>query len=220
MSAKPVTFDLRLSVRCWSVLGLLSAMGCTDKPPALKPPVFQDSFERAELGPSWLSTAPAGTYRIESGELVVSRARNHPLWLVQKLPRDAVIELDAYSKSPDGDIKVEAFGDGQSFAKTVSYTSTAYVFIQGGWQNRLGALCRMDEHADDRKTRSDLKVVPGQRYHWLIARKDNLVRWYVDGKLALEMDDLAPLEGPQHSFFAVNNWEAEVHFDNVVVRPY
>jgi hypothetical protein len=64
MSAKPVTFDLRLSVRCWSVLGLLSAMGCTDKPPALKPPVFQDSFERAELGPSWLSTAPAGTYRI------------------------------------------------------------------------------------------------------------------------------------------------------------
>ena len=63
-------------------------------------------------------------------------------------------------------------------------------------------------------------MVPGQRYHWLIARKDGLVRWYVDGKLALEMDDLAPLEGPQHSYFAVNNWEAEVHFDNLVVRPY
>ena len=26
----------------------------------------------------------------------------------------------------------------------------------------------------------------------MIARKDNLVRWYVDGKLALKMDNLAP----------------------------
>lgn len=226
MSVQPVmrsssaAFALRWSALRWSALGLCAVLGCTDKLPALKPPVFQDSFDRAELGPSWRSTAPAGTYRIESGELVVSGARNHPLWLVERLPRDAVIELDAYSKSPDGDIKVEAFGDGQSFAKTVSYTSTAYVFIQGGWRNRLGALCRMDEHADDRKTSSELKVVPGKRYHWLIARKDNLVRWYVDGKLALELDDLAPLEGPQHGFFALNNWEAEVHFDNVVVRPY
>lgn len=202
------------------VLSVLVLSACRDKLPTPKPPLFSDSFDRAELGPSWKSTAPPGTYRIESGELVVSGAKNHPLWLTTPLPRDAVIELDVYSKSPDGDIKVEAFGDGQSFAKTVSYTSTAYVFIQGGWHNRLGALCRMDEHADDRKTRADLTVVPGQRYHWLIARKDGLVRWYVDGKLALEMDDLAPLEGPQHSYFAVNNWEAEVHFDNLVVRPY
>ena len=202
------------------MLGSLLLVACTEKLPSLKPPLFSDSFERGELGPSWKSTAPPGTYRIEAGELVVSGAKNHPLWLMQALPRDAVIELDAYSKSPDGDIKVEAFGDGQSFAKSVSYTSTGYVFILGGWHNRLAALCRMDEHADDRKTRGDLKVVPGQRYHWLVARKDNLVRFYVDGKLALEMDDLSPLEGPGHSFFAINNWEAEVHFDNVVVRPY
>ena len=207
--------DLRRLSLC-----LLLWSGCSDKLPPLKPPLFQDSFDRGEIGPNWKSTAPPGTYRIEAGELVVSGAKNHPLWLVQALPRDAVIELDASSRSPDGDLKVEAFGDGQSFAKTVSYTSTAYVFIQGGWHNRLGALCRMDEHADDRKTRKDLTVEPGRRYHWLIARKDNLVRWYVDGKLALEMDDLAPLEGPSHSFFGFNNWEAEVHFDNLVVRPY
>ena len=207
--------DLRRLSLC-----LLLCSGCSDKLPPLKPPLFQDSFDRGEIGPNWKSTAPPGTYRIEAGELVVSGAKNHPLWLVQALPRDAVIELDASSRSPDGDLKVEAFGDGQSFAKTVSYTSTAYVFIQGGWHNRLGALCRMDEHADDRKTRKDLTVEPGRRYHWLIARKDNLVRWYVDGKLVLEMDDLAPLEGPSHSFFGFNNWEAEVHFDNLVVRPY
>ncbi|HMY58321.1 MAG TPA: hypothetical protein PK472_08705 [Pseudomonadota bacterium] len=209
------------TARCLCLLGLiLASSACTEKMPKLLPPVFSDNFDRTELGPSWKSTAPPGTYRIENGELVVSGGKNHPLWLVPALPRDAVIELDAYSKSPDGDIKVEAFGDGQSFAKTVSYTATSYVFIQGGWQNRLAALCRMDEHADDRKTRGDLKVVPGQRYHWLIARKDQLVRFYIDGKLALEMDDLVPLEGPGHSFFGFNNWEAEVHFDNLVVRPY
>jgi hypothetical protein len=84
----------------------------------------------------------------------------------------------------------------------------------------LTALCRQDEHADDRKTRSDLRVVPHKTYHLVATRKDQLLRFYIDGKLALEMDDLSPLSGPGHAFFAFNNWETEVHFDNLVVRPY
>jgi hypothetical protein len=195
-------------------------VGCTDKLPPPKPPLFVDSFDRAELGGNWKSTAPDGTYRIENGQLVVKGARNHPLWLTIPLPTDAVIELDAMSTSSQGDLKFEAWGDGQSSAKTVSYTSTGYVFIHGGWQNRLTALCRQDEHADDRKTRSDLRVVPHKTYHLVATRKDQLLRFYIDGKLALEMDDLSPLSGPGHAFFAFNNWETEVHFDNLVVRPY
>lgn len=204
------------------LLGLAASSmgGCKEKPPALKPPLFTDSFDRAELGPDWRITAPPGTYTIQNGELVVRGAHNHPAWLVRELPRDAVIELDAWSNSPQGDIKVEVWGDGKSFATSVEYTSTGYVFIHGGWQNRITALCRMEEHGHDRQARGDMPVVPGKKYHYLIARKGNTVRWYIDGQLAHTLDDYGPLDGPGHSYFGFDNWESELHFDNLVVRPY
>lgn len=205
-----------LVLTCAAALGA----GCKEKPPALKAPVFTDSFDRAELGPDWRVTAPPGTYRIVNGELVVRGARNHPAWLVRELPRDAVIELDAWSQSPEGDIKVEVWGDGKSYATDIEYTSTGYVFIHGGWQNRVTALCRMEEHGHDRKARGDVPVVPGKKYHYLIARQGQTVRWYIDDKLVHTFDDPGPLDGPGHAYFAFDNWETELHFDNLVVRPY
>ena len=208
-------------------LGLSTLAACTPKLPAAKPPLFSDNFDRPdglELGAAWQNTAPPGVYRIEGGALAVRGAHNHPLWLKRELPTDAVIELDAWSDSPDGDLKVEAFGDGKSYALTLEYTSTGYVFIHGGWHNRLAALCRMEEHGEDRKTRGDLKVIPGRRYHYAIARhttaQGSRVEWFIDGQLALEMDDAAPLSGPGHQYFGFDNWETAVHFDNLVIRPY
>jgi hypothetical protein len=207
---------------------LLSSMmvltsSCTPKLPSQKPPIFSDSFDRpdgTELGPNFRNTAAPGVYRLTGGALAVRGARNHPLWLSRELPRDAVIEFDAWSDSPEGDIKIEAFGDGQSFATSVEYTSTGYVFIHGGWRNHLTALCRMDEHGSDRKTRPDLKVVPGRRYHYALARHGARVEFFIDGALALDLDDPAPLAGPQHQYLGFDNWETSVHFDNLTVRPY
>ena len=71
-----------------------------------------------------------------------------------------------------------------------------------------------------RKTRPDLKVVPGQHYHYAIARHGARVEFFIDGVLALDLDDPAPLEGAQHRFVGFDNWETSVHFDNLVVRPY
>lgn len=201
-------------------LAALFCSACAPKRLPQKPPLFSESFER-ELGSNWHSTALKGVYRIDKadgGSLFVQGAHNHPLWLLQELPRDAVIELDAWTESPEGDIKVEAFGDGHSFAQSLEYTSTGYVFIHGGWRNRLSALCRMHEHGADRKTRPDLKVVPGKRYHYMIARHGSRVEWYIDGTLALKLDDPAPLAGPEHRYFGFDNWETPVHFDNLVVR--
>lgn len=214
-----------LSVAALGLLGVLGLAGgcassCKEQPPELKAPIFTDNFERPELGTDWRVTAPPGIYRIVNGELVVRGARNHPAWLVRELPRDAVIELDAWSQSPEGDIKVEAWGDGKSYATSIEYTSTGYVFIHGGWQNRITALCRMEEHGHDRQTRNDLPVVPGKKYHYLIARKGGTVRWYIDGQLALALEDPGPLDGPGHTSFGFDNWETELHFDNLVVRPY
>jgi hypothetical protein len=46
------------------------------------------------------------------------------------------------------------------------------------------------------------------------------VSFYIDDRLALAMEDPAPLTGPGHRFFAFNDWEAELHFDNLVIRPH
>ena len=74
-----------------------------------------------------------------------------PPWLRRRLPNDAVIELDAWSQSPAGDIKVEIYGDGKSFDPNKgAYTSTGYVLIFGGWNNTKNIIARMDEHAEDR----------------------------------------------------------------------
>jgi hypothetical protein len=196
---------------------LLAATGCVKKDEQIKAP-FTDDFARVELGSNYLNTG--GPYQIVSGKLNVKGAHNHPLWLKKRLPRDAEIELDVVSKSAVGDIKVEAWGDGQSHATSKgAYLATSYVFIFGGWGNSVSALCRMDEHADDRKTRNDVKVEPNRSYHFKIRRKGKKVEWFIDGKPFLSMDDPHPLEGDRHAYFGFNNWQSDLSFDNLKIKP-
>ena len=196
------------------LLALLSACKI-ERTPDGQP--YSDDFSALALNPVWRATG--GTYRVIGGELVVDHAYNHPLWLTKALPRDAVIELDAWSNDDAGDIKLEAWGDGKSFATAASYTATSYVFIFGGWHNQTSAICRMNEHGADRKTRSDVRVVKGQKYHFRIARKAGHIDWQIDGQPFLAFDDPAPLDGPDHAYLAFNDWEAELHFDNLKITP-
>jgi hypothetical protein len=199
-------------------LALASALGCRVRPPLIDAP-FTDDFERAELGASWNATSP--TYKIEAGQLEVSNAYNHPAWLRRRLPPSAIIELDVTSKSPAGDIKVELYGDGESFDPDKgSYTSTGYVLIFGGWHNSLSVICRQEEHGEGRKAeRSDVRVEPFRRYHFTIARKAGAIDWAIDGRPFLAWSDPAPLGGSGHEYFALNDWEADVAFDNLSIRP-
>lgn len=179
---------------------------------------FQDSFDRAQLGSDYHNTG--GPYRIVDGQLEVRGAYNKPLWLRRTLPRNAVIELDVTSKSRDGDIKIELWGDGKSYAAhRGAYLATSYVFIFGGWHNSISALARLDEHGKDREERRDVKVVPNQRYHWKIKRQGTKIEWYIDGKLFLQMGDSAPLEGSGHAYLGFNDWRSDVYFDNLEIIP-
>ncbi|HWA76876.1 MAG TPA: hypothetical protein VG937_31295 [Polyangiaceae bacterium] len=195
--------------------------------PILKAP-FHDDFARTSLGPAYRATSNA--FRIENERLCVRGARNHPLWLAQRLPRNARIEFDAVSSSEDGDIKVEAWGDGRSSATTVSYTNaTSYLFILGGWKNSLHVLARLDEHAQNRaELRLDpdaddprtAPVEPGRPYHFMIERRDGrTVRFSVDEVEILTLTDPSPLEGPGHEHFGFNDWETQVCFDNLDILP-
>jgi hypothetical protein len=176
-----------------------------------------DTFDRAAIGDDWTNTG--APYQIKDGELVISKSHNHPLWLKKPLPRDAVIEVDAWSNSDVGDIKLEAWGDGKSYALTDSYTATSYVFIFGGWSNTISAIARMNEHGADRKTRTDWKVEKGKKYHFRIERRGAHLDWKIDDQPFLQFDDPKPLDGPDHAYLGFNDWEAELHFDNLRIAP-
>ncbi len=204
-----------ITILCMAVLG---APGCTPQgDPALDRQGFSDAFDREELGPLWNKTG--GNYEIRNGQLYVRGARNHPLWLRRSLPREVQIEFNVRSESPTGDIKVEVFGDGRSFAKQESYTATSYVIIFGGWGNALNAIARMNEHGSDRVIGSRKPVQIGHTYHVIVRRQKNLLTVWLDGAKLMEFNDSEPLVGRGHDHFAFNNWESELWFDNLKITP-
>ncbi len=184
--------------------------------PALSGP-FKDDFNRSELGPLWRNTG--GPYQIIDQQLRVRGAHNKPLWLKRTLPRDVRIEFDVRSESPEGDIKVEVFGDGVSKATEASYTATSYVVIFGGWNNSKNVLARMNEHGSDRVEGPRRKVEKGRTYRMKIERRGDTISAWVDGQVLVKMEDPEPLWGVGHDHFGINNWQSEVWFDNLVITP-
>jgi hypothetical protein len=214
---------LRMSwavVLCAVLAGAAVLGGCKVNDP---PPIeskWTDDFGRAELGDDYRPTVDS--YQLVNGTLGTRGAFNHPLWLRKKLPADAVIELDCWSTTPDGDIKVELWGDGTSHARDKgAYTSSGYVVIMGGWNNSKSMIARGNEHGKDLVERAQPKVLPGQRYHWKITRRGGRIEWYVDNMTEpfLALDDPAPLSGAGHEFFGFNNWQSDSWFDNLAIAP-
>jgi len=189
---------------------------------------FVDTFERGEPGPDWNVTGSG--WSIKEGRLCVSSAHNHPAWLRRRLPTNARIEFEATSASPEGDLKVEVWGDGLSAATGNSYTNaSSYLVIFGGWKNSLHVLARLDEHGADRKAlhvepgETDPRaqpVLPDRAYRFKIERTDGkTVRYFVDEIEILSFKDPSPLLGEGHEHFAFNDWQVPACFDNLTITP-
>jgi hypothetical protein len=210
-----------------ALLCAVGAAGCSKSaPPTLAAP-WSDNFDRDGLGDDWSNSG--GPYRTENGALTFEMAHNHPLWLRQPLPDDVQIDVDATGLSPDGDIKLVLAGDGKSFEsddavrRDLQYTESGYVFIFGGWHNRMAALVKREEHEWQRDPSvphtSAMRVAPGVTYHFTIVRRGGHIEWDIDGKPFLVREDPAPLSGPDHCHFAFTGWESRVRFDNLKIRP-
>lgn len=202
------------------ILASALAPACkVDDPPPIEE-TWKDDFERSEIGKNYRPTSDV--YEIVNGALKTQGAKNHPLWLRKKLPDDVAIEFDCWSNSPDGDIKVELFGDGESYdEKGGQYTSTGYVAVMGGWNNSKSILARGNEHGTDLVERRRPRVEKGKRYHWRIERRGDQIDWYVDDmdEPFLSLKDAERLEGDGHEYFAFNNWQSDAWFDNLVISP-
>ena len=192
--------------------------GCRAKVPQIET-AFVENFDKAELGPVWHDTG--GGYALRDGALRIKKAYNHPLWLRQRLPANVAIELDVMSNSPSGDIKFEIYGDGESFdPDKQGYIATGYVLVFGGWSNSLSIIAKQNEHNEGVKaSRPDVRVQPGKTYHYKVTRKDGVIDWQIDGQPFLRYADPEPLKGSGNEFFGFNNWESDVVFDNLSIRP-
>jgi hypothetical protein len=205
---------------------------------------FSDTFE----DPMTVSTnywSTGGHYRTVGGALLSPGVKNNPLWLKAKLPQNVAVEFDARSQSPEGDIKVEIFGDGTDHA-------SGYVLIHGGWNNSMSIIARLDEHgaslnqlnqdalriAAEKKlpnaslkdtgvftpyTRMRVEANPypvqlGRTYRWRIERRGSMLTWFIDGQKFMEFDDPFPLYGDKNDRFAFSSWEAQLFFDNLKVE--
>lgn len=177
--------------------------------------ILRESFDQG-LGERWRPTGDGA--RVRDGMLVVEGLENHPLWLDLPLPDDVRIEFDAWATTDEGDIKVELFGDGVSFATTPNYIASGYVVIFGGWNNSLSALVRKNEHGRQRVTTSEMSVKPDERYHFVLTRTGTELHWEVNGQELLVYEDAQPLRGEGQDRFAFSGWQAQTHFDNLVIE--
>ena len=205
---------------------------------------FSDDFsDQKHITDNYFSTG--GLWRIEDGWLLSPGVKNNPLWLKADLPQNVSIEFDVKSMSPEGDIKVEIFGDGTDHA-------SGYVLIHGGWNNSLSIIARLDEHGRSLQsllqesqqvaardhlsssgvvetgvfkanTRMRVEASPypvqiGKVYHWRIERRGSVIQWFIDGNEFMRFDDPFPLVGKGHNRMGFSSWEAQLYFDNLKIQ--
>lgn len=190
-----------------------STAGAKAKAPAQRVLVFSDDFNRDTLGPSWKrgkGEGGSGQWTLKDGWLNASNIKNDALWLQKPLPERVRLEFDAMALSADGDLKFEIFGDG-------GHHESGYIVIFGGWKNSLDVIARLDEHGEDRLSRPSRRVRPNQVHKIAVERDGDTLRWFVDGQLVIAYADKRALRGPEHRFFAFNDWTAPVRFDNLKV---
>ena len=188
----------------------LAALGCTSGKKAVL--VFEDSFERAEIGDNY--EIQGGDWRIENGKLRCGTAKNRNLVLKSvDLPQDGIVELTMKSHSDAVDVKFNLWGDGK-----IHDHGDGYTFILGGWNNRISVISKLDEHEKKRSEKRNAGLEKETLYKVKVERLSNKIKWFVNGELFLEYSDETPLKvSDGFSKLSFANWKSDVEFDGLKI---
>jgi hypothetical protein len=200
------------------LLSVLPVGGCKKRPHARGLPaemgltggrmLFEEEFS-GKLD-RWETTSK--NWRVVDGRLYTGDRPNDNagLWVTGvSLPVNARLEFEATSvqgNSPvfEGDVKCEFGGE-------KSEHLSGYIVIFGGWKNTLNTIAKQEEHSGRLGTDSTVKVEENKTYRFQIVRLGGEIKWFIDGKLLLRVQDDLPLGG---GAFGFNNWNSRVYFDN------
>ena len=173
--------------------------------------VFEDRFDRKELGPAWKTEH--ADWRIVDGWLHARRPENAGAWLTELLPEGPVrVEFTARAEAGtdgkfSGDLKCEIFA-------AEPRHQAGYVLINGGWNNTLDVIARLDEHGQDRLAQTSKPVLQSTAHRWAVVRVDATIHWFRDGELLMSYTDPQPLPG---RYFGFNDWATAAYFDDLAV---
>lgn len=170
--------------------------------------LYQSDFTKP-LGPEWKNEG--GDWQIENGTLRSQNAKNKDLVLLKPLPKEAIIELEVISHSPQVDIKFRAWGDA---AKDLH--DGAYHFILAGWNNTISTIAPLGEHDPRRVERRE----PLQSDHWYklrLVRQKGRFDLFVDGQKFISYDDREPLDAQTYKYFSFANWKTNCEFRNLKI---
>ena len=192
------------------ILLLFFVFSCTSEKKAVL--VFEDSFERAEIGDNY--EIQGGDWRIENGKLKSRTAKNRNLVLKSvDLPQNGIVELTMKSHSDAVDVKFNLWGDGK-----IHDHGDGYTFILGGWNNRISVISRLDEHEKKRSEKRNANLEKETLYKIKVERSSSKIRWFVNGELFLEYNDETPLKvSDGFSKLSFANWKSDVEFDELKI---
>ena len=191
------------------ILLIFFVFSCTSEKKAVL--VFEDSFERAEIGDNY--EIQGGDWRIENGKLKSRTAKNRNLVLKSvDLPQNGIVELTMKSHSDAVDVKFNLWGDGK-----IHDHGDGYTFILGGWNNRISVISKLHEHKKKRSEKKE-KLEKEKLYKIKVERLLSKIKWFVNGELFLEYNDETPLKvNDGYSKLSFANWRSDVEFDDLKI---
>jgi len=144
--------------------------------------VWQDNFDRAELGPGWHCSR--GEAKIEDGRLLINGPAEvifDPASCGLSFGRDLRVEYDAMSKEP-GDLSLLlGVPNSRDVKRGTSTTRTGYLFAFASRFNKVNSLMAFDQVMA--KSEQPL-AQPGKWHHVVAEKRGDQLRLTVDGKEA------------------------------------
>jgi hypothetical protein len=133
-----------------------------------------------------------------------------------------IAKLDEHALTQE-ELRAQLAAEARPYPRRVQGIDAVVEAVQGPfsrWQARR-SLAELDAHAYYRRDtpvvvkRTDLRVERGRTYHMIVTRKAGVIRWEMDGRPVLELDDPTPLSGSGHDRFGFSSWQNDTYFDNL-----